>query len=82
MQINDGALIRFTKLTVKISTPRPHTMEFEVAFDRLAELILKGFGDDHMIIFSPQLQAMSITTAGEVEASLGKIGVRSRQPIA
>ena len=42
LHCNNGSLIRFTKLTVQTAAPRLHTMEFEVAFDRIAELILKG----------------------------------------
>lgn len=56
IQINDKP-VRFKKFSVSAVTSPAFTMEFEVASNRIAELILKGFGDKDVIVFADQLQA-------------------------
>jgi restriction endonuclease len=54
IEINDKPL-RFKTFSVSAVTNPPFTTEFEVTSNRIAELILKGFGDQDVIVFADQL---------------------------
>jgi hypothetical protein len=63
IQVKNTRPIRFTKFAVRATTRPPLLIEFEVASDRIAELILKGFGDHDVIVFADQLQAATFQEA-------------------
>jgi Restriction endonuclease len=56
----------FTRFTTFLRTFPILTQLLQVGFDRVAELILKGFGDDDIIIFADQLKRAKIDSAGHV----------------
>jgi hypothetical protein len=66
IQIGERNLIHLTKLNIRATIFETVTHSFQVAPDRIAELILKGFGDRDIIVFADQLKTMTIETDGGV----------------
>jgi hypothetical protein len=50
----------------RATTHPPLAIDLEVAPDRIAELILKGFGDHDAIVFADQLQATTFAPSSPV----------------
>lgn len=63
IQVRNTRPIRFTKFAVTATSRPPLLFEFEVASNRIAELILKGFDDHDVIVFADQLQQAAFREA-------------------
>lgn len=67
LQIEYGETISFEKLTIRATTFGLITQTLEISNDRIAELILKGFGPDDIVIFEDQLKKLTVTPGGQVQ---------------
>ena len=60
IQCDQGSVVRFTKFSLQATFHAGHSIEIEITPNRVAELILKGFGDKDVIVFDEHLRAMTI----------------------
>jgi hypothetical protein len=66
LQVGDNEPIRFTRLRITASNRPPVIVRFEAGLDRMAELVLKGFGGRDLIIFADQLQTATFEEVSRV----------------
>lgn len=66
LQVGQQASVTFSRLEFKVRPPRVLTEKIEVVSDKIAELILKGFGNHDIVVFDEQLKRMTIDKGGEV----------------
>jgi len=60
IQCNQGRLLRFNRLSLQATFHAGHSLEIEITPNHVAELILKGFGDEDVIVFERHLRGMTI----------------------